>query len=120
MKEHDKVRQDTAVEGSPDIIVQDASGRRRFFRAGTAALMAGGAMLASRTSLAADCDRAATGQPGGKAPKQAVSGSDSDAGATADPAGCGRRRNDTPKISRADDPVSPGDRGPSVIRVRSS
>ena len=95
------IRRRDDERGEDGVTVRDATERRRFMRAGAAVLLAGGAGSLARPVLAADCDRAVGGEPGGKKPKQATSGSDSDAGAGADPAGCGRRRDDAPKISRA-------------------
>ena len=109
---------DTCTETDDELVVRDATSRRRFIRrAGAAALLAGGAMSASRGALAADCDRAARGEPDGENPKQATAGSDSDAGASADPAGCGRRRHDAPKISRATPSGEPSV-VPPVTKVR--
>jgi len=104
---------------SDSIVVRDASGRRRFMRAGTALLLAGGSLAAGRPVLAADCDRAARGGGDGEDHKQAVQGSDSDSGSNADPAGCGRRRHDAPKISRAVPPRAPATTV-TVAKVRAS
>jgi len=87
--------------------VQDATGRRRFMRRGAALVAAGAPLLASGQALA-DCDHGDTTAAGKQA--QAAT-SDSDQGASADPAGCGRK--DTPKISRAQ-PPSPN---PTPVRI---
>lgn len=77
-----------------DVIVQDGTGRRRFLRTTSAFALTGVAVsVASTGALAADCDR----NPTSAASKQATAGSDSDEGANADAAGCGRK----PAISRA-------------------
>ncbi|MBX2835226.1 MAG: hypothetical protein KTR35_00145 [Gammaproteobacteria bacterium] len=73
------------------VIVHTGSGRRKFIRRGAALLVAGGAISATGSTFADDCDRAA----GEK--KVAGNGSDSDAGEGADPTGCGKR---TPQISQ--------------------
>ena len=102
-----------------EIVVRDGGGRRRFMRSGAALLLAGGgAAVMARPVLADDCDRAAYGGGDAKAPKQAISGSDSDAGEGADPAGCGRRREDPPAISRATPPAAPEGGMPRVEKVR--
>ncbi len=82
-------------EKSPtdDVIVQDGSGRRRFLRTSSAFALAGAATVASSGVRADDCDRNSTSAEA----KQATAGSDSDTGASADAAGCGRK----PSISQA-------------------
>lgn len=107
-----------AEDTAAGLIVRDGSDRRQFLKIGAGYLLAGGAVVATPAALAADCDHGGVGSGSEKAPKQAQSGSDSDAGAEADPAGCGRRRHDTPKISRLDDDLPPGSRSVSVVRVR--
>lgn len=87
-----------ASDASDAIVIYDRSSRRRFIRTGAAFLLAGGAVARSSQTLAGDCDRA----PDENNPKQAGNGSDSDAGANADPEGCGRRQ-DKPKITRLRD-----------------
>ncbi len=88
---------------SDSVIVQDRSGRRRFLGRGAVLAAAVGAVAATsgRSALASDCDR---GGPGGEKPKHGGNGSDSDTGQGADPTGCGRQREEPPKISKA----SPG------------
>ncbi|MFK7893960.1 MAG: hypothetical protein AB8B63_24310 [Granulosicoccus sp.] len=89
---------ETATDG---ITITDRSARRRFIRLGSTFLLgsaaAGASLTASAQALAADCDRSAEG----KTPEHAGNGSDGDAGAGADPIGCGRRYTDKPKISKA-------------------
>lgn len=85
---------------SDTIVIYDRSGRRRFIRNGAAFLLTGGAIVSAGPTLAADCDNAPA--PSEKIPKQAGNGSDADAGANADPQGCGRRK-DKPKITRLHD-----------------
>lgn len=80
-----------------EISVVDRSGRRKFIRKGAFFIGVGATALAatrSATVYADDCDRGVTGN------KEGVPGSDADAGAEADPAGCGRTP-DKPKISQA-------------------
>lgn len=73
--------------------VRDSKGRRKFIRQGAAVLLAGGGVIASGAAFGDDCDRgAASGEK-----KIAGNGSDSDAGDSADPTGCGKR---DPQISR--------------------
>lgn len=79
-----------------DILVTDAATRRRFLKTGAAALTGAAAFGGSSNVLAADCDR----NPRDAESKQAAAGSDSDDGASADAAGCGR----TPTISQAPAP----------------
>ena len=105
-------------DAAEEIVVRDGGGRRRFMRTGAALLLAGGGAAITRPVLADDCDRAAYGGGDTKAPKQAISGSDSDAGEGADPAGCGRRREDPPAISRATPPAAPDGEMPRVAKVR--
>ena len=49
-------------------------------------------MASSMTVFADDCDRNVTDSR----QKQATAGSDSDSGASADPAGCGRKKDEVP------------------------
>lgn len=83
------------------ITVIDRASRRRFMRTGSAFLLgsaaAGAAITAHSQVLVADCDSGGSGE---KKPEQAGNGSDSDTGANADPAGCGRRYEDKPKLSK--------------------
>lgn len=74
-----------------DVIVHDASGRRRFMRTGAAFVAAGAALAASRSALAADCDRAEGG----------CGCSDSDSGEGSDPTGAGKRCSTISISSRA-------------------
>ena len=67
-----------------DIVVHDASGRRRFIRTGAALAVGGAALIAGRAALAADCDRSASG----------CGCSDSDSGEGSDPTGQGKRCSD--------------------------
>lgn len=100
-----------------DIIIQDSSERRRFIRRGAAFVaVVGSAMTAStRSALASDCDN---GGPGGEKPEHGGNGSDSDAGANADPTGCGRKRDEKPKLSRRSTEVLPGtEKNVSVAKV---
>lgn len=100
-----------------DIIIQDSSERRRFIRRGAAFVaVVGSAMAAStRSALAADCD---SGGPGGEKPEHGGNGSDSDAGASADPRGCGRQKDEKPKLSRRSTEVLPGsEKNVSVAKI---
>jgi len=76
----------------PDTVgVEDKNVRRRFIRTGAAFLLAGGAVAQAQEEsemFRTDCD-----SQGGGGPKDAeVAGNDTDAGATADRPGCGRRK----------------------------
>lgn len=96
------------------LVIRDAAGRRRFIRTSTAFVLSAGAAMAASTVRADECDQARGGEKSG----QAAAGSDSDAGTSADPAGCGRRSRDTPKISLTDDDqVQPGPMRP-VAKVK--
>jgi hypothetical protein len=90
---------DPESDTSDCITITDRAARRRFIRTGSAFLLGGatvGASLAtSSQALAADCDQ----NRGEEKPEQAGNGSDSDSGAGADPAGCGRRQEE-PKLSK--------------------
>lgn len=74
------------------LIVRDASGRRSFLRQGAVFLAGSTAMASSMSVLADDCDRNVTDSR----QKQATPGSDSDSGAGADPAGCGKKKDEVP------------------------
>lgn len=100
-----------------DIVIRDSATRRRFIRQGAAFVaVVGGAMTAStRSALASDCD---SGGPGGKKPEHGGNGSDTDAGANADPTGCGRQRDQKPKISsRSTDSLPVSEKGVLVAKV---
>jgi hypothetical protein len=88
----------TEKEQTDGIVVHSNAGRRKFIRRGAAFVAAAGVAAASssRTVLAADCDRGGTGAA---KPEHGGNGSDSDKGAGADPAGCGKQYEDYPKIS---------------------
>lgn len=105
---------DTTNGGESDegigIAVRDGAGRRRFLRTG-GALLAAAPVLATRPVFAADCDRA--GSATAEQKQQAGAGSDSDVGAGSDPIGCGRYKDDPPKISRRDTEALP----PTVDRI---
>lgn len=78
------------------LIIRDRSSRRQFIRRGAAFVAVGGLVAgASPQVYADDCDRNASSEKNAE-----VQGSDSDAGASADPAGCGKQPK--PKISRND------------------
>ena len=68
-------------DSDDDIVVHDATGRRRFMRAGAALAAGAAALAAGRGALAADCDRSASG----------CGCSDSDSGENSDPTGAGKR-----------------------------
>lgn len=73
------------------VIVDDKTGRRRFFRAGAAFLLAGAATASAQEEdeiFRADCD--STGYGGEK--NSEMANTDSDSGATADRPGCGRKQ----------------------------
>jgi len=72
--------------------VRDATGRRTFIRNGAVFLMGTSAITSSMKVLADDCDQGGTSL----SQKQATPGSDSDSGAGADPAGCGRKKDEVP------------------------
>lgn len=74
------------------LIVKDATGRRTFLRRGAVFIAGTSAMSSSMNVLADDCDRGVVDG----AQKQATAGSDSDAGSGADPAGCGRKKDEVP------------------------
>ena len=74
------------------LIVRDASGRRSLLRQGAVFLVGTTSMASSMTVFADDCDRNVTDSR----QKQATAGSDSDSGASADPAGCGRKKDEVP------------------------
>jgi len=78
------------MKKTDSITVQDPTGRRRFFRAGAAFLMAGVSVANAQEEgvFRTDCD--SVGNVQGKNPE--LEGSDSDAGATADRPGCGRKK----------------------------
>jgi len=92
------------------LTVLDRSGRRQFIRRGAAFVTAGGVagslLTTSGNAYADDCDRNAGAEKNAQIPN-----SDSDSGASADPAGCGREP-EKPKISQQLNPVAPGDRSP--------
>lgn len=94
---------DDSLADQDCITVTDRASRRRFIRTGSAFLLgsaAAGAAIAAPSSsqiLVADCDSGGSGE---KKPEHAGNGSDSDSGANADPAGCGRRYEDKPKLSK--------------------
>jgi len=89
------------------LTVRDAASRRRFIRQGAAFIAAGTPLIASGQQFA-DCDR---GDTSAEAKQAAAATSDSDQGATADPAGCGRA--EPPVISRAD----PDTGSPAAVSV---
>ena len=74
------------------LIVRDASGRRSFLRQGAVFLVGTTSMTSSMSVFAFDCDRNSTDSR----QKQATEGSDSDSGASADPAGCGQKKDEVP------------------------
>jgi len=79
------------MKKSDSITVQDPTGRRRFFRTGAAFLLSGVAIANAQEEnglIRTDCD--SVGNVQGK--NSELEGSDSDAGATADRPGCGRKK----------------------------
>ncbi len=74
------------------LVVRDGSGRRSFLRRGAVFLVGTTTLTSSVAVLADDCDRNVTDSR----QKQATAGSDSDSGASADPAGCGRKKDEVP------------------------
>lgn len=75
------------------VIVRDRASRRQFIRRGAAFVAVGGLMTnVTQTAYADDCDRNQGEGKNAQAP-----GSDSDAGESADPTGCGKQP--APKIS---------------------
>lgn len=107
-----------SIESKTDAIsIRDRASRRRFVRRGAAfaAVLGSTTFIASQSALAADCD---SGGPGGKKPEHGWNGSDSDAGANADPTGCGRQRDERPKISKRPSDVLPSlPKGVSVAKI---
>lgn len=75
------------MKKSDTIVIRDRTGRREFFRAGAAFVLAGSGMAQAQETIRYDCD--SLGFSGEKNPE--TEGNDSDSGATADRPGCGRR-----------------------------
>ena len=78
------------MKKSDTIVIQDRTGRRAFFRAGAAFVLAGSSIAQGQAQAQGarfDCD--SLGFSGEKNPE--TEGNDSDTGATADRPGCGRR-----------------------------
>jgi hypothetical protein len=76
------------MKKSDSIVVRDRAGRRAFFRAGAAVVLAGSGVAQAQEPLRYDCD--SQGFAGEK--NVNAEGNDSDTGATADRPGCGRRQ----------------------------
>ena len=94
--------------GADELTVHNRRGRRQFIRRGASFVAAGGVIGAGvlgtpGKAYAADCDRNGTEN------KEGTPGSDSDTGASADPAGCGREP-EKPKISQHLTPDQPSER----------
>jgi len=113
MSERDMSEPDTSKSDLDTIIVQDQASRRRFIRSSAAFVIAGSTAALATGVRADDCDRAQTGNTDGK---KTAAGSDSDAGASADPSGCGRR---DPQISLNTPEPAPASPAPVVARVKS-
>lgn len=75
------------MKKSDTIVIRDRSGRRKFFRAGAAFVLAGSSIAQAQETQRYDCD--SLGFSGEK--NTEVEGNDSDTGANGDRPGCGRR-----------------------------
>ena len=75
------------MKKSDSIVIQDRTGRRKFFRTGAAFVLAGSSIVQAQESIRSDCD--SQGYSGEKNPQ--AEGNDSDTRATGDRPGCGRR-----------------------------
>lgn len=99
-------------QSSQSVCAVDRCGRRRFFKSGAAMVVAGYAVSNSSSAYAADCDRNRGLEKNAEAP-----GSDSDAGESADPTGCGRKQ-EKPKITQYHRQIDSTPSAPVIDRLK--